>query len=174
MVATNDTKTTEQQFEQQPLPTQQSTSDQPDKKESDQNDQNKEKEAPATPTTPGEWSLKDIEAKLSRPLPKSYIHVKPVGGQQIPFIPWYYVNRILTKYCPGWSWEITKFELSSDRAFIVGRLTVPTSDGNITREATGCELLDCSSYGDPSSNAESMAFRRAAARFGLGLYLYDK
>lgn len=29
-------------------------------------------------------------------------------------------------------------------------------------------------YGDPSSNAESMAFRRAAARFGLGLYLYDK
>ncbi|QYO62305.1 hypothetical protein [Leptolyngbya sp. 7M] len=29
-------------------------------------------------------------------------------------------------------------------------------------------------YGDPSSNAESMAFRRAAARFGLGLYLYSK
>lgn len=28
-------------------------------------------------------------------------------------------------------------------------------------------------YGDPSSNAESMAFRRAAARFGLGLYLYN-
>jgi hypothetical protein len=29
-------------------------------------------------------------------------------------------------------------------------------------------------YGDPSSNAESMAFRRAAARFGLCLNLYDK
>jgi hypothetical protein len=29
-------------------------------------------------------------------------------------------------------------------------------------------------YGDPSSNAESMAFRRAAARFGLGLYLYRR
>jgi len=165
MVATNDTK-------QQPLPTQQATTDQPDQKEGDQN---KEKEAPEVP---GEWSLKEIEAKLSRPLPRSYIHTKPVrtktGEQKIPFVPWHYVNRILTKYCPGWTWEITKFEVSSDRAFIVGRLTVPTSDGNITREATGCELLDCTSYGDPSSNAESMAFRRAAARFGLGLYLYDK
>ncbi len=29
------------------------------------------------------------------------------------------------------------------------------------------------SYGDPSSNSESMAFRRAAAKFGLALYLYD-
>jgi len=29
-------------------------------------------------------------------------------------------------------------------------------------------------YGDPSSNAESMAFRRACAKFGLGLYLYSK
>jgi hypothetical protein len=27
-------------------------------------------------------------------------------------------------------------------------------------------------YGDPSLNAESMAFRRAAAKHGLGLYLY--
>jgi len=29
-------------------------------------------------------------------------------------------------------------------------------------------------YGDPSSNAESMAFRQATAKFGLGLYLYEK
>jgi hypothetical protein len=29
-------------------------------------------------------------------------------------------------------------------------------------------------YGDPSSNAESIVLRRAAAKFGLGLYLYDK
>jgi hypothetical protein len=28
-------------------------------------------------------------------------------------------------------------------------------------------------YGDPSSNAESMAFRRACANFGLGLDLYE-
>jgi len=40
-------------------------------------------------------------------------------------------------------------------------------------EGEGLERLDLSSYGDPQSNAESMAFRRAAARFGLGLHLYE-
>jgi hypothetical protein len=29
-------------------------------------------------------------------------------------------------------------------------------------------------YGDPSSKAEAMALKRAAAKFGLGLYLYQK
>lgn len=87
-----------------------------------------------------------------------------------------------------------------DRLFLVGRLTIPTCDGIVYREASGTELLKEEktiwvgepnnrrplkddydrpiteprelAYGDPSSNAESMAFRRAAARFGLGLYLY--
>jgi len=58
-----------------------------------------------------------------------------------------------------------------------------TSEGIVYREATGSEELKTTTrddeikeiaYGDPSSNAESMAFRRSAARFGLGLYLYDK
>ncbi|MGC9506191.1 hypothetical protein [Baaleninema sp.] len=51
---------------------------------------------------------------------------------------------------------------------------MPTADGMVVRHATGTEELNCNSYGDPSSNAESMAFRRAAAKFGLGLYLYQK
>ncbi len=65
-----------------------------------------------------------------------------------------------------------------------GRLILNTVDGIIWKEATGTELLKEWSekkqemtelaYGDPSSSAESMAFRRAAAKFGLGLYLYDK
>lgn len=68
---------------------------------------------------------------------------------------------------------------------MVGRLTIPTSEGNIYREAAGTEELKRHTYdkkleryvdkeiayGDPSSNAESMAFCRCAARFGSGLYL---
>jgi hypothetical protein len=45
------------------------------------------------------------------------------------------------------------------------------------REATGTEEEpdeDEKMYGDPSSNAEAMALKRAAAKFGLGLYLYQK
>ena len=30
------------------------------------------------------------------------------------------------------------------------------------------------SYGDSTSNAEAMAFKRAAAKFGVGIWLYDK
>jgi hypothetical protein len=43
----------------------------------------------------------------------------------------------------------------------------------IFREATGTEQLSTSPGGpDPVQMAEQMAFRRAAARFGLGLDLY--
>ena len=93
------------------------------------------------------------------------------------------MNKVLDKYAIGWSWTITNILTTDDRIFLSGRLTIPTCDGDISREATGTEELKETTrdgeireraYGDPSSNAESMAFRRAAARFGLGLYLYDK
>lgn len=131
-------------------------------------------ETPAAPTTPRQLTLSQIEEILSRPLPKSMLKTKTIKGNKITYLSWFDANRILSKYCIGWSWEITIFEISSDRVFLVGRLTIPTSEGNVYREASGTESLNCSSYGDPSSNAESMAFRRACAKFGLGLYLYDK
>ena len=62
----------------------------------------------------------------------------------------------------------------SQRVFVVYEITVPTRHGDVVRQATGTEELEMSGYGDPTSNAESMAFRRACARFGLGLYLYGK
>ena len=53
------------------------------------------------------------------------------------------------------------------------RITIHAREGAFYRDETGLERLDVDSYGDPQSNAESMAFRRAAARFGLGLHLYE-
>jgi hypothetical protein len=44
----------------------------------------------------------------------------------------------------------------------------------IFRESTGTASVDDTSYGDPVQKAESMAFRRACARFGLGLHLYHE
>ena len=102
------------------------------------------------------------------------LRTKKIKGNKITYIPWYLANRILSKYCIGWTWEIVNVQTTNDRVFLVGRLTIPTSEGNVYREATGTESLNCSSYGDPSSNAESMAFRRACAKFCLELYLYDK
>ena len=139
------------------------------------------------PTHSGEWSLAQIQEALKRPLPNHYLsRLKDKGNAQ--YIPWYKANQILDKYCPGWTWEIRNIQTTSDRIFMTGRLTIPTCEGNIYREATGTEILKREvinpntgevvikelAYGDPSSNAESMAFRRCAARFALGLYLYQK
>ena len=38
----------------------------------------------------------------------------------------------------------------------------------------GTTLVDDTGYGDPVQKAEAMAFRRACARFGLGLHLYHE
>jgi hypothetical protein len=140
------------------------------------------------PTYPGEWPLDRIISALSRPLPRSVLSQRKQGGAAIDYIPWHTAVKILNKYAPGWSWEIRQMHTTSDRLFIIGRLTIPTADGPQWREATGTEELKETvtnkktgevelreiAYGDPSSNAESMALRRAAAKFGLGLYLYTK
>lgn len=135
------------------------------------------------PTKPGEWTLEQVRAALSRPLPASCLRSKKAGKTQIQYLPWHMAVKILDKYAPGWTWEIVKIATTDERLFLVGRLTVPTAEGNLYREATGTEALrrvddegevKDLAYGDPSSNAESMAFRRAAAKFGLGLYLYEK
>lgn len=165
-------------------------------------DKRTEKKRIIPPSTIGESSLSEIIKALSRPLPDSLTDTRKQGGATLKYIPWHNVNKILDKYAPGWNWSIVKLELSSDRIFLIGRLSIPTSEGLVYREATGTEQLKEDkqvwigekpnqqplkdefgriitekkelAYGDPSSNAESMAFRRAATRFGLGLYLYDK
>lgn len=154
------------------------------------------------PIAPGEWTLSQIIAALSRPLPESILQQRKQGGSLLPYLPWYEAVRILNKYAPGWTWDVRQLHTTTDRLFLTGRLTIPTAEGNVYREATGTELLKEEkaiwigekpnqqllkddfdrpitepkelAYGDPSSNAESMAFRRAAAKFGLGLYLYDR
>jgi hypothetical protein len=140
------------------------------------------------PSQPGEWSLAQIQEAFKRKLPSGMLKKLPSDKGSAFYLPWYTVNKILDKYSPGWTWEIKETLISRDRLFVVGRLTLTTSEGNIYREATGTEELKRLAYdkkleqytekeiayGDPSSNAESMAFRRCAARFGLGLYLYER
>ena len=136
------------------------------------------------PAAPGEWTLKQIEQQLSKQLPQSLLSTRSQQGKRLDYISWHTAVKILNKYCPGWTWEIRNMGQSNDRIFLTGRLTIPTAEGNVYREATGTEELKRTdretgelselAYGDPSSNAESMALRRAAAKFGLGLYLYNK
>jgi len=126
------------------------------------------------PTAPGEWSLAQIVEALSKPLPSSVLETKKLGGRTITYIPWHRACLVLDKYAPGWQFRIVGIQQIGDELVMTGSLSIPTSDGVITRESTGSEKVNTTGYGETAANAESQCFRRCCARFGLGLYLYQR
>lgn len=123
---------------------------------------------------PGERSIVDIIADLSKPVAGKHLKHKKQGGVSIAFISWFDRVKYLDYYAPGWSNEITRIDNIGGKLIIVVRITIPASDGLFSREATGQESEEKDTFGDASSNAEAMALSRASAKFGLGLYLYSE
>lgn len=119
-------------------------------------------------------SIREIIADLSEPLPKEAIAVKKMQGSPISYIHWQTAVRLLDTYAPGWYGQVTRLDHLAGHVVIVYRLTIPCLEGDVWREATGCEVEGHKGYGDVFSNAEAMAFKRAAAKFGVALDLYDK
>ena len=118
--------------------------------------------------------IADIINDLSKPIPPRLLKSKTVGGQKIQFIPWYTAVKFLDLYAPGWNYEVRHITEIGNKLVLVARITIPCAEGLVYREATGQEDEEVRGYGDSSSNSESMALRRAAAKCGLGLGLYEK
>jgi hypothetical protein len=110
---------------------------------------------------------------LSKTLSANRLKKKTMGGKEITYIPCYHATSILDFYAPGWSYMV-RLEHIAGKVACIASITIPAKEGPITREATGSEEDGKSGFGDPFSNSESMALRRAAAKFGLGRYLYNK
>ena len=119
-------------------------------------------------------SIREIVRDLTKPVAKRHLRVRKQGGKEINYIAWHDAVKYLDHYAAGWNYEIRSMESVSGKLIIVVRLSIPCLEGIVYREATGQEDETLDSYGDSSSNAESMALRRAGAKFGLGLYLYDQ
>jgi hypothetical protein len=136
--------------------------------------------APALPRLPvlpqglGLRSITAIVADLSKPLPKECIPTIAQGSEAIPYLHWQHVRRLLDTYAPGWHGSVMRMDQVGKSWALTYRLTIPCLEGDVCREATGQENLDLRGYGDVTSNAEAMAFKRAAAKFGVGAWLYDK
>ena len=119
-------------------------------------------------------SIREIVKDLTKPVAKRHLRARKQGGKEISYIAWHDAVKYLDHYAPGWNYEIRSMNSVSGKLIIVVRLSIPCLEGIVYREATGQEDETLDSYGDSSSNSESMALRRAAAKFGLGLYLYDQ
>ncbi|KAK7263823.1 hypothetical protein RJT34_31420 [Clitoria ternatea] len=119
--------------------------------------------------------LSEILKEVNKKVPDSLVKTRlEKDGFSVRYIPWHVVNRILNLHAPEWSGEVRNVIYSphANSVSVVYRVTLYGTDAEIFRESTGTASLDDTSYGDPVQKAEAMAFRRACARFGLGLHLY--
>jgi hypothetical protein len=119
-------------------------------------------------------SIREIVKDLSKPVAKRHLRNRKQGGKEIKYIAWHDAIKYLDHYAGGWNYEIRSMDSLGGKLILTVRLSIPCAEGIVYREATGQEDEDKETYGDSSSNAESMALRRAASKFGLGLYLYDQ
>lgn len=114
---------------------------------------------------------------LAQPIPKRHLKQKPASGksnEMLTYCPWHRTIRILSYYTNGfWEYHVENETIGEKYFMMRVSLMIETREGYITRHGTGIESLSKTSYGDFQSNAESMALRRACAKFGLGLDLYD-
>lgn len=119
-------------------------------------------------------SIREIVKDLSKPIAQKHLRKRKQGGKEITYLAWHDAVKYLDHYAPGWCYEIRSIDSIAGKLILTVRLSIPSLEGMIYREATGQENEDLDSYGDSSSNSESMALRRASAKFGLGLSLYDQ
>ena len=119
-------------------------------------------------------SIQQIIADLKKPVAAKHLSQRKQGGQSLSYIAWYNAVKYLDHFAPGWSYAVVSVQTIGDNCALTVRLSIPCTEGIVSRDATGIEPRVVKGYGDCASNAESMALRRAAAKFGLGLYLYEK
>ena len=119
-------------------------------------------------------SYNEIQSSLKAPIPAEFLSTRNQGGQTLSYVTWYHATRLADERAPGWSGRVTSITTVQNAVAVVYAITIPCDEGVVTREATGYEPLDGKGYGDPLSNAESMAFRRALAKHGLALDLYER
>lgn len=116
-------------------------------------------------------SINEIVADLSKEIPDRFLRNRKQGSQTLTYIPWHEATKLLDHYAPGWEYSV-QLQHIGEKVVAIATLSIPTDKGSVSRQATGNEDDDKDSFGDPFSNSESMALRRAAAKFGLGRYLY--
>jgi len=116
--------------------------------------------------------ITEILSDLSRPVPQKFLATRTQGGKKLTYIPWHHAARFLDWYAPGWEGSVKDIRQVGNLVVVTYAITIHAQEGSFTREATGQEILD-KNFTDAVCAAEQQAFKRACARFGLGLELYN-
>ena len=128
------------------------------------------------PAAPFLRTLREIVDALSRPVPPRLIRQKKVPGKSgfsADYIHHTTVRDLLDRHAPGWLWSVRLYD-AAGTLYVVGTLTLVGSDRTQARDGVGNESDSIDGYGDPSSNAEAQALRRAAMAHGLCRDLWRK
>lgn len=125
-------------------------------------------------TDNGWRSITEIIADLKRPVAQKHLRTRKQGGKTLTYVAWFDAVRYLDHFAPGWTYEIRSVQQIGESLVMTVRISIPCAEGVVWREASALEPLNGTGYGDAATNAESAALRRAAAKFGLALNLYDK
>lgn len=128
------------------------------------------------------WS-EALEKELSDPFPEDWVQVKTLKGNRISFVPWHrYAERLNELVGPqGWAIPEPRMQTLGSRTVLFVGLTVHgvtkwdvgEEHHEVTDKQTG-EVEEFNGYGGPVLNAYAQALKRSAAKFGMGLYLYNK
>ncbi|MEM6327432.1 MAG: hypothetical protein AAF791_09975 [Bacteroidota bacterium] len=122
--------------------------------------------------------LADIYTDLREDPPASKLATKSTGRFSATYMHHAVVRDFLDLYAPGWEWTV-RLQHIGGLLYCIGTLTLWGTDAegrmvSVSRDGTGNERDEVSGYGDPSSNAEAQALRRAAMAHGFCRALWRK
>lgn len=112
--------------------------------------------------------LPEILEDLHKEVPDRLVERR---GDGFRYIPWYHVCRLLEYYAPGWTGEVKSIQQVGQKVIVVYQITIRTQHGSVVREATGEAEI---SEANATCLAEAQAFKRAAAKLGIGIDLYQE
>ena len=117
--------------------------------------------------------LADIYADLKKEPDPRQLSTKDTGKFKATYMHHAVIRDGLDHYAPGWEW-LTNIQGIEGKIYVTGTLIINGSDGRVSRDGIGNEDDDVAGYGDPSSNADAQALRRAAMAHGFCRSLWKK
>lgn len=117
--------------------------------------------------------MDSLVTALMERFPDRWHESKSLKGNHITFVSWHHYADQLDRIIGAEDWliEPPQVTVTPNRVIVAVGLTIR---GVGTKWNVGDEVLDKDSFGTASTNAFAQAFKRAAAMWGLGRYMYEK